>query len=271
MQKSTFRYYFKRLGGVYVTDSVVLFRKPLQLYNLATNSVIADFKNLDEVFAFRTGSKTLGQIIESWKQILFPVDCGGRGGGSGMGFNGKWPSSGNGGGNDETTADLPARMNVKISGASRSYEDMLREFIKAHGSAGEEHGIVVDSAGFVSKYRHGNAGSISGLNGTQNEIAIHNHPTGGWPTFSKEDVVNTAMGSRRGIVAVSTTAGRGEESAKYAGTYSFVKGQHFNASGFVKGVNSAKLSGKDYNDAVSKWLKANQKKYGYTYSFTKAK
>ena len=73
------------------------------------------------------------------------------------------------------------------------------------------------------------------------------------------------------IAAVSTKAGRGEDSAKYAGTYSFVKGGHFNASGFIKGVNSAKLSGKDYNDAVSRWLKANQKKYGYTYSFTKAK
>lgn len=76
---------------------------------------------------------------------------------------------------------------------------------------------------------------------------------------------------RRGIVAVSTKEGRGEESAKYAGTYSFVKGGHFNASAFIKGVNSAKLSGKDYNDAVSRWLKANQKKYGYTYSFTKAR
>lgn len=79
------------------------------------------------------------------------------------------------------------------------------------------------------------------------------------------------MGTRRGIVAVSSTKGRDTDTAKYAGTYSFVKGTHFNASGFVKGVNSAKLSGKDYNDAVSKWLKANQKKYGYKYSFTKAK
>ena len=43
----------------------------------------------------------------------------------------------------------------------------------------------------------------------------------------------------------------------------------FNASGFVKAINTATLSGKDYNDAVNKWLKANQKKYGYKYSYSK--
>ena len=174
------------------------------------------------------------------------------------------------GGKDETKADLPARMNVKVN-VNRTYEDMLRAFTEAHGSAAEEHGIVVDAQGFATKYLHGNATSISSLTGNGSEIALHNHPAAGWPNFSKEDVINTAMGTRRGIVAVSTRAGRGEDTAKYAGTYSFVKGGHFDASGFIKGVNSAKLSGKDYNDAVSRWLKANQKKYGYTYSYTKAK
>lgn len=43
------------------------------------------------------------------------------------------------------------------------------------------------------------------------------------------------------------------------------------AGAFVKAVNSAQLSGKDYNDAVSKWLKANQQKFGYKYSYQKAK
>ena len=143
-------------------------------------------------------------------------------------------------------------MNVKI-GSNRVYEDMVRAFVAAHGDALEEHGVVVDEQGFATKYRHGNAGSISGLTGNGKEIAIHNHPRDGWPTFSKEDVINTALGTRRGIVAVSTKTGRG------------------NASGFVKAVNSAQLSGKDYNDAVSKWLKANQQKFGYKYSYQKAK
>jgi len=266
---STFKYYFKRLGGVYINGSTVLFRKPLELYSLANNCSIATFDSVDNALMYKLQGKSLADIIADWKEIVFPADRGGRGGGSGMGFSGGWPSAGGGG--KESDEDFPARMNVKLSGASRSYDDMVREFTKLHGSAGREHGIVVDEAGFVSKYLHGERSSISGLTGKSNEIAIHNHPKHGWPTFSKEDVVNTALGTRRGIVAVSSTAGRGEDTAKYAGTYSFVKTAKFNASGFVKGVNSAKLSGKDYNDAVSKWLKANQKKYGYIYSFVKAK
>lgn len=66
----------------------------------------------------------------------------GAGGGSGIGFSGGWPSSGGGSGKDETTADLPARMNVKI-GSNRVYEDMVRAFVAAHGDAPEEHGVVV--------------------------------------------------------------------------------------------------------------------------------
>lgn len=269
MQKSTFRYYFKRLSGVFISDKVVLFRKPLQLYSLATDKVIADFKNLDEAFAFTVGNKTLAQIISGWKRIPVMAKNGGRGGGSGMGFSGGWPAAG-GGGDGFGSKDLPARMNVRLSGAARSYDDMLREFTKAHGGAGMEHGITVDTQGFTTQYIHGTTGAVA-ISGRTGEIVIHNHPGGGWPTFSKEDVIATAMEGSRGIVAVSTPAGRSADTAKYAGTYTFVKGQRFNASGFVKGVNSAKLSGKDYNDAVDKWLRANQKKYGYSYTYVKAK
>ncbi|NCC06729.1 MAG: hypothetical protein EOM30_01475 [Clostridia bacterium] len=269
MEINNFKRDFKQLGGVYITEKIALFRNPLELYNLTTNTVIASFGSLDEALNYELNGKTLEKHISSWEAIVFPVEFGGRGSGSGMGFSGGWPSSGGGSGKDETTYDHPARMNVKV-GVNRTYEDMLKAFADTHASAAEEHGVVVDQYGFATKYRHGNAGSISGLTGNGTEIAIHNHPAGGWPTFSKEDVVNTAMGTRRGIVAVSSTKGRGEDSAHYAGTYSFVKGTHFNASAFVKGVNSAKLSGKDYNDAVNKWLKANQKKYGYTYSYKKA-
>lgn len=269
MQLDRFKREFKRLNGVYATDKVVLLRKPLELYNLATGEVIASFNSLDEALAYEIEGKTLEQRVSAWTEIVFPVEHGGRGGGSGMGFDGGWPSAGGGNSKDETTADLPARMNTRL-GVNRSYEDMVRAFAEVHASADEEHGVVVDQYGFATKYRHGNAGSISGLSGNGTEIAVHNHPKDGWPTFSKEDVINTAMGTRRGIVAVSSKQGRSAETAKYAGTYSFVKGTHFDASGFIKAVNRAKLSGRDYNDAVSKWLKANQKKYGYTYSFSKA-
>lgn len=268
MQIEKFKRDFKRLNGVFFEGDWVLFRVPLQLYNLKTEETI-DFESLEEALNYNLNGETLEKQVSSWEAIIFPVEHGGRGGGSGLGFSGKWPSAINGGGGkDETIADHPARMNVKV-GVNRTYEDMLKAFIDTHGNAAEEHGVVVDAYGFATKYRHGNAGSISGLTGNGTEIALHNHPKDGWPTFSKEDVVNTALGTRRGIVAVSTTAGRDETTAKYAGTYSFVKGTHFNSSGFVKAINNANISGKDYNDAVHKWLTRNQKKYGYKYSYSK--
>lgn len=269
MRIEKFKYDFKRLGGIYVTNQIVLFRKPLELYNLKTDKTIAVFENLDDALAYEVDGKTISQRIDEWIEITFPAERGGRGSGSDIGFSGSWPSGEGGGGSDDTKADFPARINVKLASA-RTYEDMVRVFTEAHGNALEEHGVVVDERGFATKYRHGNSTSISGLTGNGNEMALHNHPMLGWPNFSKEDVINTAMGTRKGIVAVSTKFGRDERTAQYAGTYSFVKGSHFDASGFVKGVNSAQLKGKDYNDAVSKWLKANQKKYGYKFSFVKA-
>lgn len=267
MQIDKFKRDFKRLNGVFFEGDWILFRTPLQLYNTQTEETI-DFNSLEEALNYNLNGKTLEKQIASWEAIVFPVEHGGRGGGSGLGFSGKWPSALNGSGKDETIGDHPARMNVKV-GVNRTYDDMLKAFIAEHGSAEEEHGVVVDAYGFATKYRHGNAGSISGLSGNGTEIAIHNHPKDGWPTFSKEDVVNTALGTRRGIVAVSTTAGRSADTAKYAGTYTFEKGTHFNASGLVKAINNANLSGKDYNDAVHKWLTRNQKKYGYKYSYSK--
>lgn len=172
MQLDRFKHEFKRLNGVYATDKVVLFRNPLELYSLTTGKIIASFNSLDEALHFEIDGKTLEQRISAWTEITFPVEHGGRGGGSGIGFSGGWPSSGGGSGKDETTADLPARMNVKI-GSNRVYEDMVRAFVAAHGDALEEHGVVVDEQGFATKYRHGNAGSISGLTGNGKEIAIH--------------------------------------------------------------------------------------------------
>ncbi len=268
MRIERFKHDFKRLNGIYATDKLVLFRDPLELYSLTTGKVIAQFKDLDEALHFEIEGVTLEKRVAEWTEIVFPAIGGGRGSGSGMGFGGKWPSS-NGGGSGFSSADHPARMNVKTS-VNRTYDDMLKAFIQTHANSDTEHGITIDGYGFTTQYIHGTSGAVA-IAGGKGEIVIHNHPFDGWPTFSKEDVIHAAMSRERGIVAVSGTKGRSEETAKYAGTYSFVKGTHFNASGFVKAVNKANLSGKDYNDAVSKWLKANQKKYGYSYTYQKAK
>ena len=272
MTVEKFKRDFKRLNGVYITGTVIMFRtKPIEFYDVSKNVTLATFDTLDTALSYEIHGKTVEEYIADMEEITFPPEFAKGNSGLSGGFSGRWTSAlGSGSGDDNTTYDHPARMNVKI-GIQRTYEDMLKAFTETHAAAGEEHGVVVDQYGFATKYRHGNTGSISGLTGNGTEIAIHNHPSHGWPTFSKEDVVNTALGTRRGIVAVSSTQGRGDDSAKYAGTYSFVKGQHFNAPGFVKAVSNARISGKDYNDAVNRWLTRNQKKYGYTYSYTKAK
>ena len=269
MDIGAFKHDFKRLNGVFATPQVVLFRRPLELYDLSTGEILASFNSVDEALAYELEGVTLRERVAGWTGITFPAEFGGRGGGSG-GYSGGFPSGGGDNGEDLTEDDFPARINVKVS-VQRNYQDMVDAFIKAHGSSFLEHGVVVDEYGFATKYKHGNIGSISGLTGSGKEIAIHNHPAHGWPVFSKEDVVNTALGTRKGVVAVSTKAGRDEKTAQYAGTYTFVKGTHFNASGFVKAINEAQLKGKDVNSAAHSWLKRNQKKYGYKYSFVPAK
>lgn len=272
MQLSSFLAEFKHRGGVFLTPSIILFRKPLEVYDYAQDKVLArgnkknhwDNSILDAVII---AGHTVGDIIAAMDHIPEPVDLGGRGGGSGS-YSEAWPSAGGGAG--KTIADHPARMNVKVN-IQRSYEDMLKAFADTHAASPEEHGVVVDEYGFATKYLHGDASSISGLTGTSTQMALHNHPAGGWPTFSKEDILNTAAGSRKGIVAVSSKQGRGPESAKYAGIYTFQKSHNFNANGFIKAVRNAQIRGKDYNDAVTKWLRANQKRYGYKFSFTPAK
>lgn len=268
-----FKHDFAQVNGMYVTKDVIMFRRPIELYNLETGETIATFRSVDDALKFEVGGRTIAEIVDNMDELAAPNDEGGRGSSSSSPYKGRWEDK-NRPERDYSTSDLPARMNTR-AGVRRTYDDMLRAFIDAHGNDRKEHGIVVDAEGFVTKYRHGNRGSISGLTGKNTEIAIHNHPRDGWPQFSKADMVNTALSSRRGIVAVSTTKGRNKgiyaETAKYAGTYTFIKGGHFKATEFVKAVNKAYLTGKDYNDAVDKWLRKNQKKYGYTYTYQRNK
>ena len=91
MEINNFKRDFKQLGGVYITEKIALFRNPLELYNLTTNTVIASFGSLDEALNYELNGKTLEKHISSWEAIVFPVEFGGRGSGSGMGFSGRQP------------------------------------------------------------------------------------------------------------------------------------------------------------------------------------
>lgn len=254
MQIERFKSDFKRLNGVYATDQVILFRKPLELYNLTTGEVIASFQTLDEALAFEIDGKTLEERVAKWTEIVFYYN-GGRGSSSGMStFSFGHAPGGGGGGGD---VDHPARMNVRL-GAARNPEEMLRAFREAHVNDGIEHGITVDEQGYVTRYVHGGPTSVA-IGGARGEMVYHNHPGQKGGNFSDSDLISTSLSPSKGIVA----SGR-------EGDYIFIKTHKFNASGFVRAVKGARMQGTDYTDAAHRWLRANQKKYGYTYSFRKA-
>lgn len=263
---STFKHEFKSRGGVLLNSSVILFRKPLELWNMETGETIAEFKgnDVEVVLDYELDGKKIRDIISGWSRMPV-IALHKRGGDSGMSYTHKGIPWGGGGGSGFESRDLNARFNASF-GKDTSFDKTLEAFRNAHASADKEHGITVDVHGFVTSYIHGtrNEVMISGGNG---EFVFHNHPKDGWPTFSGGDLINTAMEPSSGIVASSSKQGRTAETAQYAGDYIFTKTPHFKASSFVKAVKTANLKGKDYNDAVNKWLTANQKKYGYVYVY----
>lgn len=266
MQLSSFLAELKHKSGIRITTDVILFRDSFEVYDLSTNTTLAkgskrnkfDETVLDTVI----GDSTLGEIIASWECLPRFAERGGNGSSSGFSATG-YPSGGHGFG-PPSTPDFPARMNIRVE----SQEKTLELFREKHANDTKESAVLVDERGFTHRYVHGDNFSVEHLSGTG--IVYHNHPAGGWPVFSREDLINTAIDKNGGIVASSGLKGRDSSTAKYAGDYRFEKTSKFDSKGFVKALNTAKMNGKDLNTAADKWLKANQKKYGYTYTFKKA-
>lgn len=240
MKVETFRREFRQLNGVYVAPpSVVLFRRPLELYDLERGETIATFRNLDEALAYELNGKTLQQLVADWESITFTI-AGGRGSGSGLGSFKFGHASGNG--KDQTAPDFPSRFNMRVE----SPEKTLKRFREFHVGDDYESGVTVDERGFVTQYVHGNTASV-GIWGRKGEMVYHNHPSGG--AFSDSDLLSSSMTPAKGIVASGKK-----------GDYIFVKTHKFKPSQFMKAVKSAVMQGKDYDDAVDKWLTRNQKK-----------
>lgn len=254
MRLQEFRRYFKReISAWTITEDWVMF-KPCELWNDKTDETIT-FKKLDDSFDFVIDGKTILEHIEEFKGQPLNLS-GGRGAGSGTG--GVFPFSGmpgGGDGADKTHPLLNAYMNTAIK--ERTVEGAIKAFGDKYRNADHEFGAVVDTMGFSHRHVEGNAHSVS-ISGGKGQIVLHNHPSGG--NFSKADMVSISRGREAGIVASGKR-----------GDYVFMKKHNFNGKAFEKAINSAKPRGKDYNDAVDKWLKANQKKFGYTYSFNKLK
>lgn len=267
MKIERFKREFKSRISVLLTRNIMLFRKPTyELYDMTTYETLATGRTLDAILAFEVAGVTVKQLIEALDEMPAIVYDGGRGSGSGS-WVGGFPSGSGGGG--RSTPDFPARFN---SQDVRNYDKTLSLFRQMHANDDYESAISVDERGFTHRYMHGGTGSVSISATGRGQIIIHNHPSDGWPVFSKQDLVSSASSvNERGVVASSGLAGRGSNNtAKYAGDYTFIKGPKFDANGFIKAINKAQLRGNDPNHAADKWLRANQKKYGYSYSFKKA-
>lgn len=250
MQKGVFLHEFRQSSGVRLADEYILFRKPLELYSLKTGESKL-FKTMEEVYSYPINEITVGDMISKMTLDIFHMRLdGGRGASSGLGQDKSFKfSHADDRGTRTDTFDFPSRVNIN----TRNPDKTLEVFRNLHVNDKKEHAFTVDEQGFVTTYVHGMAHSVM-VAGKKGEMVYHNHPGGG--AFSDADLISTALTAAKGIVA----------SGKQ-GDYILEKGNHFKANAFVKAVNNADLRGKDYDDAVDKWLKANAKKYDYKYEF----
>lgn len=231
----------------------MFFKKGMELYDSETGEAVR-FGSYKELFEYElpTGG-TVGELVDRLESILKPLE-GGRGSSSMSG--GKKFKFGSAGGKGVFNPDFPARFNT--GDKKQSLRGQMAAFMKKHGGDNYESIVSVDANGYVTNYGHGGKHSV-GLVFNKGDHVIHNHPGGGH--FSDADLVNMANTQTGGITALSS---RGKKPV----TYTVEKGGHFNADGFAKAVKKVSMSGTDYDDAVHRWLTANQKKYGYKYSRT---
>ncbi len=253
MKVEKFKLMFKNNNGIPLTDELVLWRKPLELWNLKTNVVLANFKSLDEALTYDLGGEKIKDLVERTENFYFKYD-GGRGADSGAMGGGFNHASGGGSGFDKSRFN--AEFNA-LNHGDNSYENTLKHFVSKYANEDHEFGVAVDELGYVHSHIEGGKSSVA-ISGKNGQTILHNHPSGG--NFSDSDLLSVSMGNEKGIVAVGKN-----------GNYSFSKNSNFKANEFAKAVKSAKWPTKyDYDKGADWWLKKNAKKYGYTYSYKKA-
>lgn len=180
-------------------------------------------------------------------------------------------------GNGKTDSDFAARMNVQMKNGKMSPEIVLQNFRKTFTLDEEkgkiEHLIAVDSQGFTHTLNHGGTNSVSvSRSDARGKLVIHNHPNDG--IFSRADLRAASTNGSTGIVASGKS-----------GDYVFKVGKKFNSKGFNRALSKSPVTDKYYtkkgetqktalarvNRESSTWLKANAKKYGYTFEYIKYK
>lgn len=258
MTKKEFEYLFSEevgANGFYLDKDTIVFREPLQIWNSETNEEV-NFESLDDLLKYEYKGRKVSEYIKEMDKLLVGGLSGGRGS-SGTGEQKEFKFNHAPLGKDRTKDLFPAYANVRIK--SKTLEGAMEEFHERFKNADHEWAYEVDQQGYVHQYKEGNKHSVAISGRNKDNMILHNHPSGG--AFSDGDLINVSLGNERGIVASGKK-----------GDYIFQKnGGHFKATEFVKAVKTVKMKGKDYDDAVDKWLKANQKKYGYKYEFKKDK
>ena len=71
MRIEHFRYAFNRLNGFYLKEHIILFRKPLELWNEVTGESVT-FKTLDEVLEYELAGEKVTAIIEHTDMLYIP-------------------------------------------------------------------------------------------------------------------------------------------------------------------------------------------------------
>ena len=71
MRIEHFRYLFNRLNGFYLKKHVIVFRKPLEIWNEQRGESV-NFKNVDELLNYEIDGETVRKIIESQDTLYVP-------------------------------------------------------------------------------------------------------------------------------------------------------------------------------------------------------
>lgn len=258
--------------GIVLNDNYILF-KDYELYNNQTNESV-NFKKFEEVLDYKIEDKTVKEVIEE-KEDVSELDYGGRGASSSGGgaslFSGKGERKAGKGKGEAMRPLPPAYINSLTSSRYKSVEKTSKEFGKKFLNEGREYAGVIDKDGFAVDYTKGNKASVQHLE-RPNAYSIHNHPSKVLNEKAKgraiyynapsgPDIRNWALGKGKGTIVVAS----GNRTM-----YTLSKSNGFKGKDLVKGMRSAKSSGKDtYDKDVDKWLKQNQKTYGYKYTKTK--
>lgn len=261
MNKERFAEQFQDYVGVPLTADLYLFRCPLRLVDTRTEKPTF-FESLEAALAAIVEGRSIWERIkELYPQRIELVIDGGGGSSSGM-ETFKFGHAPNGGGAGGGPSHVPAEANVRIK--TKTEEGAIEEFAQRFRDEDHEWAYTIDEQGYVHGLAEGASSHVSPAGRLAGHLILHNHPDnadgsdGG--AFSDSDLIFMAVSGARGIVAHTTN-----------GDYIIKRTGHFKPEAFTRAVRNARMKGKDYNDAVKRWLgdKDRQSKFGYRFQYVK--